>query len=145
MKKTFSEFYEFIAKGNVIGLAIGVIMGTAFSAIVNSLIIDVLMPFIGLLTSGVDFKSWFIPLNGQSYASLKEAQEAAAPVITIGNFIAAVINFLIIAVILFFIMKAMAKAMHTEKKEEPAPVITEPSEEIKLLTQIRDALVKNNG
>ena len=71
MKKSFSEFYEFIAKGNVIGLAIGVIMGTAFSAIVNSLINDVLMPFIGLLTSGVDFKAWFIPLNGQSYASLK--------------------------------------------------------------------------
>jgi len=145
MKKSFSEFYEFIAKGNVIGLAIGVIMGTAFSAIVNSLINDVLMPFIGLLTSGVDFKAWFIPLNGQSYASLKEAQEAAAPVITIGNFIAAVVNFLIIAIILFFIMKAMAKAMHTEKKEEPAPVITEPSEEIKLLTEIRDALVKDKG
>ena len=145
MKKSFSEFYEFIAKGNVIGLAIGVIMGTAFSAIVNSLINDVLMPFIGLLTSGVDFKAWFIPLNGQSYASLKEAHEAAAPVITIGNFIAAVVNFLIIAIILFFIMKAMAKAMHTEKKEEPAPVIKEPSEEIKLLTEIRDALVKDKG
>lgn len=143
MKKLWSEFYEFIAKGNVIGLAIGIMMGVAFNAIVNSLINDVIMPIIGLIFSGSSFKDWFIALDGQSYPTLAAAQEAAAPVITIGNFIGAILNFIIIAIILFFLMKAMTKAMSIRKKAEEAPAApAEPSEEVKLLTEIRNLLAE---
>lgn len=143
MKKLWSEFYEFIAKGNVIALAIGLMMGAAFNAIVNSLINDVIMPIVGLLFSGSSFNDWFIALNGQSYPTLAAAQEAAAPVITIGNFIGAILNFLLIAVILFFMMKAMTKAMNARKKAEEAPAApAEPTEEVKLLTEIRNLLAE---
>lgn len=140
MKKMFSEFYEFIAKGNVVGLAIGVMMGTAFNAIVTSLINDVIMPLIGLIFSGTSFQDWFIALDGNSYPTLAAAKEAAAPVMTIGNFIGAILNFLVIAVILFFIMKAMTKAMSIRKKAEAPAAPAEPSEEVKLLTEIRNLL-----
>ncbi len=143
MKKMFSEFYEFISKGNVIGLAIGVMMGAAFGAIVNSLVADIFMPIISRLLSGVSFQDWFIPLDGQAYPTLKAAQDAAAPVIAIGNFFGAVINFLMIALILFFIMRAMTKAMEMrKKKEEEAPAA--PSDEVKLLGEIRDLLANKN-
>ncbi len=141
MKKMFSEFYEFISKGNVIGLAVGVIMGTAFNNIVTSVINDLFMPVIGLLTSNISFESWFIALNGESYPSLTAAKAAAAPIITIGNFISALINFLIVAVILFFIMKGMTKLMESQaKKEAETPTPAEPSEDVKLLAEIRDLL-----
>jgi len=145
VKKLFEEFKTFISKGNVLGLAIGIIIGGAFNDIVNSLINDVIMPVIGRLLSGVSFESWYIPLDGKTYASFAEAKAASAPMITIGNFISAVINFLIIALVLFFIMKAANKAAElTKKKEEEAAAAApaEPSEEVKLLTEIRDALAK---
>lgn len=144
MKKMWSEFYEFIAKGNVIGLAVGLMMGSAFNNIITSLINDLLMPVISLITSGVSFDQWFIALNGETYANLAEAQEAGAPLITIGNFISAVINFLIVALVLFFILKGMTAAMNATKKkkeeEAAAEPPAEPSEDIKLLTEIRDLL-----
>ena len=87
MKKFFEEFKTFISKGNVLGLAIGIIIGGAFNDIVNSLINDVIMPVIGRLLSGVSFESWYIPLDGKTYASFAEAKAASAPMITIGNFI----------------------------------------------------------
>ncbi|MBQ6342901.1 MAG: large conductance mechanosensitive channel protein MscL [Anaerolineaceae bacterium] len=139
----FEEFKTFISKGNVLGLAIGIIIGGAFNDIVNSLINDVIMPVIGRLLSNVSFKTWYIPLNGEHYDSFAQAQAAGAPMITIGNFISAVINFFIIALVLFFIMKAANKATEvaTKKaKEEAAAAPAEPSEEVKLLTEIRDYL-----
>ena len=142
MKQLIEEFKTFISKGNVLGLAIGIIIGGAFNDIVNSLINDVIMPVLGRLLSGVSFDSWYIPLDGNTYESFAAAKAASAPMITIGNFISAVINFFIIALVLFFIMKAANKAATLAKKEEEAAAEApaEPSEEVKLLTEIRDAL-----
>lgn len=143
MKKFFEEFKTFISKGNVLGLAIGIIIGGAFNDIVNSLINDVIMPVIGRLLSGVSFDSWYIPLDGKTYESFAAAKAASAPMITIGNFISAVINFFIIAIVLFFIMKAANKATELASKKakaEEAAAPAEPSEEVKLLTEIRDSL-----
>ena len=142
MKQLIEEFKTFISKGNVLGLAIGIIIGGAFNDIVNSLINDVIMPVLGRLLSGVSFDSWYIPLDGNTYESFAAAKAASAPMITIGNFISAVINFFIIALVLFFIMKAANKAAALAKKEEEAAAEApaEPSEEVKLLTEIRDAL-----
>ena len=145
MKKLFEEFKTFISKGNVLGLAIGIIIGGAFNDIVNSLINDVIMPIIGRLLSGVSFDSWYIPLDGKTYESFAAAKAASAPMITIGNFISAVINFFIIALVLFFIMKAANKATELAKKKEEeakAEAPAEPSEEVKLLREIRDSLAK---
>ncbi len=116
------EFKEFIMRGNVIDLAVGVIIGGAFQAIVNSLVNDIIMPVISLLTKGIDFSSKFIALDGGDYANLEAAQEAGAAVLTYGNFISAIINFLIMALVIFFIVKAINKASSVgKKKEEPAP------------------------
>ena len=102
------------------------------------------MPIIGRLLSGVSFNDWYIPLTTEHYDSFAQAKAAGAPMITIGNFISAVINFFIIALVLFFIMKAANKAteLATKKaKEEAAAAPAEPSDEVKLLTEIRDAVV----
>lgn len=141
MKNLIEEFKTFISKGNVLGLAIGIIIGGAFNDIVNSLVNDVIMPIIGRLLSGVSFNDWYIPLTTEHYNSFAEAQAAGAPMITIGNFISAVINFFIVALVLFFIMKAANKATElASKKAEEEAAVEEPSEEVKLLTEIRDAL-----
>lgn len=144
MKSFFEEFKTFISKGNVLSLAIGIIIGGAFNDIVNSLINDVIMPVIGRLLSNVSFKTWYIPLTSEKYNSFAEAQAAGAPMITIGNFISAVINFFIIALVLFLIMKAANKATDLASKkaaeEAAAEPPAEPSEEVKLLTEIRDSL-----
>lgn len=147
MKKFFEEFKTFISKGNVLSMAIGIIIGGAFNDIVNSLINDVIMPVIGRLLSGVSFNNWYIPLTGEKYDSFAQAQAAGAPMITIGHFISAVINFFIIALVLFSIMKAANKAtaLATKKaeeaKKEEAPAA--PSEEVLLLREIRDSLNKS--
>ncbi|MBS1877436.1 MAG: large conductance mechanosensitive channel protein MscL [Acidobacteria bacterium] len=113
------EFKEFAMKGNMLDLAIGLILGAAFGAIVTSLVNDVIMPPIGLLLGKVDFKELFIALNGQSYATLADAKKAAAPIIAYGAFMNTIINFLIVAFVAFLIVK-QANRM---KKEEPAPVV----------------------
>ena len=99
------EFREFIMRGNVLDLAIAVIIGAAFGAIVNSAVADIIMPPIGLAMGHVDFKDLFISLNGQSYPSLAAAKAAGAPVLAWGNFVNTVINFLIIAFVIFLIVK----------------------------------------
>ena len=103
----FKEFKEFALRGNVIDLAVGVIIGLAFGKIVASLVADVIMPPIGLALGGVDFRELFIALNGQSYASLAEAQKAAAPTINYGIFLNTVFEFLIVAFVVFLIVKQM--------------------------------------
>lgn len=123
MSKTkgfISEFKAFITKGNVIDLAVGVIIGGAFQAIVKSLVDDIVMPVISLLTKGVDFATKFIALDGGEYATLEAAQEAGAAVLTYGNFISAVINFLIMALVIFLFIKFINKLNTLKKKEEVA-------------------------
>lgn len=113
-----SEFKEFAAKGNVIDLAVGFILGAAFGKIVTSLVNDVIMPPIGLLLGGVNFADLFIALNGQVYESLEDAKTAGAPVIAYGSFINTIIEFLIIALALFFIIKTINRL---KRQEPPAP------------------------
>jgi len=112
------EFKKFVAKGNVLDLGVAVIMGAAFGAIVTSLVNDVVMPPIGLVLGHVDFKELFLPLNGQSYPSLAAAKTAAAPVIAYGAFLNTVINFLIIAFVIFLVVRSASKL---QRKPEPAP------------------------
>ena len=151
------EFKEFIAKGNVMDLAVGVIIGGAFQSIVKSLVDDVIMPVITLITGGVDFTNWFISLDGTKYATLAEAQEAGAATLNYGVFITAVINFLLMALVIFFIVKALNKAnkksqekLSKLKKNKKGEVVEEVKEEVKkdenilLLEEIRDLLKQNN-
>lgn len=101
----FKEFKEFAMRGNVIDLAVGVIIGGAFGGIVTSLVSDIIMPPIGMITGNVDFKDLFVPLNGGSYASLAAAKTAGAPVIAYGQFLNTVLNFLIVAFAIFLLVK----------------------------------------
>mgnify|MGYP003297265029 CR=1 FL=1 len=116
-----AEFKKFIMRGNVIDLAVGVIVGGAFQAIVKSLVDDVVMPVISLATKGVDFANWFIALDGGEYATLEAAQAAGASVLSYGNFISAILNFLIMAFVVFLLVKGINTIADKTKKEEEAP------------------------
>lgn len=131
------EFREFIARGNVIDLAVGIIIGAAFTAVVNSVVSDLVMPLIGMLTSGIDFSDLFIPLDGNEYASLKAAKDAGAAVISYGQFINVAINFIIVAFVVFVLVKNVNRL---KKKAEATPA--EAPADIRLLTEIRDLLKK---
>ncbi|MBX3553480.1 MAG: large conductance mechanosensitive channel protein MscL [Pseudolabrys sp.] len=131
------EFKKFALRGNVVDLAVGVIIGAAFGAIVNSLVADVIMPVIGAVTGGLDFSNYFIALSKNvTAASLVEAKKQGA-VLAWGSFLTLVINFAIIAWVLFMIIRGMNKMLKKEKAEEPPPA---PSKEEVLLTEIRDIL-----
>jgi large conductance mechanosensitive channel len=111
------DFKEFVMRGNVLDLAVAVIMGAAFGAVITSLVGDVIMPPIGLITGGMDFKDLFVALNGQSYANLAAAKAAGAPVVAYGAFLNTVVNFLIVAFAIFI----MVKQANRFKKPAPAP------------------------
>ncbi|WP_051656677.1 large conductance mechanosensitive channel protein MscL [Butyrivibrio sp. AE3004] len=113
-----NEFREFIMRGNVMDLAVGVIIGGAFQGIINSLVNDVIMPVISALTGGIDFSNWFISLDGSSYSTLAAAQEAGAATLNYGVFITAVINFLLMALVIFCIVKTLNKMSDKIKKEQ---------------------------
>jgi large conductance mechanosensitive channel len=130
----FGEFRDFAFKGNVIDLAVGVIIGAAFGKIVTSLVNNIFMPVLGLILGRVDFSNLFIVLNGQHVASLKEAADKGIPVLAYGMFINTVIEFLIIVFCLFVVIKQVNRF-----KKPPAPA-PGPSGEEKLLTEIRDLL-----
>ena len=138
------EFKAFIMRGNVLDLAVGMVVGTAFSGIVKSLVDDVIMPPIGLILGGVDFSNLFITLKSganapaDGYATLAAAQAAGAVTLNIGLFINTVISFLIIATAIFAVIKGISKLQKPAPEEAPA----EPSEEILLLREIRDSLKK---
>lgn len=133
-----SEFKEFIAKGNVLDLAVGVVIGASFGKIVTSFTDDILMPVLSIFTGGIDFKEKFIPLNGQHYATLKDAQAAKAAVLAYGNFLNALIYFVIIAFIIFLLVKAANRF----KRPAQVVVVAEPvsTKDQLLLAEIRDAL-----
>ena len=142
MKKFMDEFKAFISRGNVVDMAVGVIVGSAFTAIVNSLVKDVVTPFIGVLTGGMDFTQ-------MKYVITPAVGETPEVAILYGNFIQAIINFLIIAFVVFCMVKMIntmrAKMEEAKKKEEEAAPAEppKPSEEVLLLTEIRDLLKKN--
>ncbi|MGN0547950.1 MAG: large conductance mechanosensitive channel protein MscL [Acutalibacteraceae bacterium] len=117
-KGFFAEFKKFITRGNVIDLAVGVIVGGAFQKIVNSLVDDIVMPVISLATKGLDFANWFIALDGGDYATLEAAKEAGAATLNFGNFISAVLNFLIMAFVIFLLVRGINRVV--EKTKKPA-------------------------
>ena len=133
-----SEFKKFAMRGNVVDMAVGIIIGAAFGKIVSSMVNDVLMPPIGLVMGGVDFSQLFINLSGGDYATLAAAQEAGAATINYGMFLNATVNFIIVAFAIFMMIKGMNSL---KKKEEEAPAApAKPSAEVELLTEIRDSL-----
>lgn len=134
------EFKEFAMRGNVVDMAVGIVIGAAFTSIVKSLVGDVIMPVVGLITGGVDFSNVFITLKGGQFETLKAAQDAGAVTLNVGLFINAIISFVIVAFALFLLIKGMnnLKRKQEEKPEEAPP----PPREVQLLEEIRDALVK---
>ncbi len=115
------EFKKFAMRGNVVDMAVGIIIGAAFGKIISSLVKDVIMPPIGLLMGKVDFSSLFLNLSGTEYPSLKAAQEAGAPTINYGLFINTVLDFIIVAFAIFMMIKAMNRLMEKKEEEEEAP------------------------
>ena len=134
--KFFGEFKEFISRGNVVDLAIGVIMGAAFGKIVTALVGDIIMPPIGLVLKGINFSDLYLPLNGKHYATLADAQRDGAAILAYGSFINTVIEFLIISACVF----GLVKAINALKRSEAAEAKLTRTEE--LLTEIRDSLKK---
>lgn len=136
------EFREFIARGNVMDLAVGIIIGAAFTAIVNSLVSDLINPLIGIFTGGTDFSNLFIAMSTEDFASVAAAEAAGVAVFRYGSFITAIINFLIIAWVVFLLVKAMnslRSMVNTTEKDTDAPA--GPTQE-EVLIEIRD-LLKN--
>jgi len=138
------EFKDFAMKGNFVDMAVGIVIGAAFGTIVKSFVDDIIMPWVGVLTGGVDFSNLFYVISGgtegATYSTVAAAQEAGAVTMNYGLFINSMVTFVIVAFALFMVIKGMnaAKKAEEEAAEEPAG----PSEEVQLLTEIRDALAK---
>ena len=130
------EFREFAMRGNVVDLAVGLILGVAFGAIVTSLVNDIIMPPIGLLLGGVDFSNLFIDLSGDGYETLVAAQEAGAPTINYGAFFNTVINFVIVAFAVFMMVKAMNSMQRQPETEETSEEPAEPDMQERLIESI---------
>lgn len=136
----FSDFKKFLLKGDIVALATAVIIGSAFSKIVGSLVADVIMPFIGLLLGGRNVRELYLVLDGSgTYETLEAAREAGAAIMTWGNFLQAIIDFVIIGLVIYTILKAYEK---TKKKEEAAPAAPKGPTQEELLIEIRDELRK---
>lgn len=137
----WNEFKTFIARGNVIDLAVGLIMGAAFTAIVTSLVDGVIMPPIGMVLGGIDFSDFFVALDGNHYSSLKAAKDAGAAVIAYGTFINAVIKFLIVAFAVFLLVKGVNRLQKSLSLQMEAAAAAPTKSEL-LLEEIRDLLKK---
>ena len=135
-----SDFKAFLLKKDIVALATAVVIGAAFNKVISSVVADIFMPIIGLITGGVDLTQKFIALDGVEYESLEAAQEAEAAILTYGNVIQAVIYFIIVGLFIFLFLRAYEK---TKKKEEAAAPAGPTKEEV-LLTEIRDELRKKN-
>ena len=132
-----NDFKKFIARGNVMDLAVGIIMGAAFTGIVNSLVADIIMPPIGMAMNGIDFSSLYLNLSGTEYASLKEAKAAGAATINYGVFINQIINFVIVSFAVFMLVKQVSRLQ--TKQEAEVKAAPPPASEV-LLREIRDLL-----
>lgn len=136
-----NEFKQFIARGNVIDMAVGIVVGAAFTAIVTSLVSDVINPVIGMLLGGLDFSNYYFDLSMGDYATMEAAQKAGAPLIMYGLFINAVIKFLIVAFVVFLLVKQINRIKSQfDKNKDAAPAAT--PEDVLLLREIRDSLKK---
>jgi len=137
-----SEFRSFIAKGNVIDLAVGIIIGGAFTGIVNSLVNDVVMPVVSVVVGGIDFSNYFFPLNSAVTATTLDAAKEQGAVFAYGKFLTVIINFLILAWIIFLMVKGVNKLRAAEEKKPVDAAPAPPPADIALLSEIRD-LLKN--
>lgn len=137
------DFKSFLMKGDIIALATAVVVGTAFNKIVSSVVEDIIMPLIGVITGGVAFSTQFIALDGGKYETLDAAREAEAAVLTYGNVIQAIIYFVIVAFFIFLVLRAYERI----KTKKEAPKVTEPKgpSQEELLTEIRDELKRQNA
>ncbi len=133
----WKEFKEFALKGNAFELAIAVIIGLAFSKIIDSIVNDIIMPVIGAITGGLDFSNYYLPLSSSVTAETLPAAREQGAVLAYGNFLTVAVNFLIVAFILFLVVRAL----NTVRRKEPVPVATPPKIEV-LLAEIRDLLAK---
>lgn len=138
----FADFRKFLMKGDIIALATAVVIGAAFNKVISSVVSDIIMPIIGVITGGTDFSQKFISLDGEHYETLETAREAEAAVLTYGNLIDTIIQFIIVGFFIFLILRSYEK---TKKKKE-APVLAAPKgpSQEELLTEIRDELRKQN-
>jgi large conductance mechanosensitive channel len=135
------EFKEFAMRGNVMDMAVGVIIGAAFGKIITSLVNDVMMPPIGLLMGNMDFSNLFLNLSGGDYTSVAAAEAAGAPIVKYGVFINTVLDFTIVAFVIFMVIRSLNK-LKRKQEAAPPPAPPPPSAEVKLLTEIRDALLE---
>ncbi len=139
----FSDFKAFLMKGDIIALATAVIIGAAFNKIISSVVADIIMPIIGVLTGGIDFSQKFISLDGKHYESLEAAQTAEAAIITYGNVIQAIIYFIIVGFFIFLVLRTYERSKKKKEVEAPAPPKGPTQEE--LLIEIRDELKRQNN
>lgn len=138
------EFREFAVKGNVVDMAVGIIIGGAFGKIVSSLVNDLVLPVVGKFVGGVDFRQLFVNLGDVHYATLAEAVEAGAPTLNYGSFLQTVFDFMIVAFVIFMMVRAINKAKRQEE-EKKAAAPPKPSDEVVLLREIRDRLGSGNA
>ena len=134
------EFKKFAMRGNVVDLAVAVVIGAAFGAIVNSLVADIIMPIIGSVTGGVDFSNYFLPLSSKVTAGVLVEAKKQGAVLAWGNFLTLTLNFIIIAFVLFVVVRFMNKL---KRRDEAAPAPPKPTRQEELLTEIRDLLKKS--
>lgn len=134
------EYRSFAVKGNVVDVGVGIVIGAAFTTIVNSFVTDVVNPVIGVLTGGVDFSNLFVNLGSGDYATLAEAQAAGAPTLNYGLFLNAVVSFLIVSWVLFLVMRNVNRLRKAAEAAPADPATPDPPADIRLLTEIRDAL-----
>ena len=142
----FKEFKDFALKGNFVDMAVGIVIGAAFSTIVKSFVSDIIMPVVGVVTGGVDFSNLFLviksAIEGTVYTTLDAAKEAGAVTINYGIFVNALITFVIVAFVLFMVIKGMNNAKKALEEEQAAAPPPGPSAEVELLTEIRDSRAK---
>ena len=145
MSSMMKEFRDFAMKGNVIDLAVGVVLGAAFGKIVTSFVQDLMMPLLGLLLGKIDFSNLFLNLSGNSFNTIEEAKRAGAAVLPYGSFLQAVVDFLIVAFAIFLLIKQANRFRLTDlndEKNDAEKKVAEPTADQKLLTEIRDLLAK---
>jgi large conductance mechanosensitive channel len=137
------EFQEFISKGNVMDLAVGVIIGAAFGKIVDSLVNDIIMPIVGAIFGGLDFNNYFLPLSSNVTATALDQAKEQGAVLAYGSFITVLLNFIILAWIIFLMVKGVNNLRRRLEKEKPAAPAAPPAADVVLLTEIRDLLAKS--
>lgn len=134
------EFRDFAVRGNVVDMGVGIVIGAAFTSIVNSFVADIVNPVLGVLTGGLDFSNLFVNLGDGDHATLAAAREAGAPTLNYGLFLNACVSFLIVSLALFVVVRNVNRLKRLAEAAPESPATPEPPAEVKLLTEIRDAL-----